>query len=82
MSLPRYIKFFKENRTEKQALDLYKLRIKDSNDIYKKFSKNFLFRKCPVCGFNKKLDLEKFNKRYILCNICFYCNFYFILFLL
>jgi 2-polyprenyl-3-methyl-5-hydroxy-6-metoxy-1,4-benzoquinol methylase len=73
MSLPRYIKFFKENRTEKQALDLYKLRIKDSNDIYKKFSKNFLFRKCPVCGFNKKLDLEKFNKRYGVVS-CIKCN--------
>ncbi len=73
MSFPRYIKFFKENRTKKQALDLYKLRIKDSNDIYKKFSKNFFFRNCPVCGFDKDIKIEKFNKRYTVVN-CVKCN--------
>ena len=70
--LPKYTDFFKENRSFEQALNLYKLRIAASNEIYKKFSKNFILRNCPICNFNEALNLPKFNKKYgvVCCNKC------------
>ena len=71
--LPKYTNFFKENRSFKQAYILYKLRIDGSNEIYKKFSKDFILRDCPICGFNEAFNLTKFNKKYgVKC--CKKCN--------
>lgn len=71
--LIKYTDFFKENRSFKTALILHKLRIEASNEIYKKFSKNFILRNCPICNFNEALNLPKFNKKYgVVC--CKKCN--------
>jgi len=69
---PKYFEFFKENRNKKQSLKIFKLRIKDSNEIYKKFSKDFYVRACPICGFNKSEKQKKFNNRYgvVSCKKC------------
>tara|TARA_B100000035_G_C21034556_1_gene570163 strand:+ start:1917 stop:2972 length:1056 start_codon:yes stop_codon:yes gene_type:complete len=73
---PKYISFLKENRTKEEALEIYKQRISDSSEIYKKFSNSFLLRSCPICGSKKFKEIDKFNNEYGVarctnCNSCY-----------
>lgn len=62
--IPDYISFLKENRTKSQAEEIYKQRIKDSEEVFNKFSSEFIYRNCPVCGEQEYSSLEKFNSQY------------------
>ena len=70
--IPSYISFLKENRTKSQAEEIYNQRIKDSKEIFKRFSDVFIERVCPVCGEQEFTELEKFNGQYgvVSCNKC------------
>ena len=61
-SIPRYVSFLKENRTKKQAIKIYNQRIKDSSEVFKKYSSSFYKRSCPICGNTKTKKETKFNK--------------------
>ena len=61
---PSYISFLKENRTKSQAEEIYNQRIKDSEEVFNKFSVEFIDRVCPVCGGQEYTALEKFNGQY------------------
>jgi 2-polyprenyl-3-methyl-5-hydroxy-6-metoxy-1,4-benzoquinol methylase len=61
---PSYISFLKENRTKSQAEAIYNQRIKDSEEVFNKFSDEFIERVCPVCGEQEYTPLEKFNGQY------------------
>ena len=62
--LPKYISFLKENRTKEQAEEIFKQRIKDSEEVYKKFSNDFIERECPICSETDYIECEKFNGQY------------------
>lgn len=62
--IPDYISFLKENRTKSQAEEIYNQRIKDSEEVFNKFSSEFINRVCPVCGEHEYSALEKFNGQY------------------
>lgn len=62
--LPNYISFLKENRTKEQAEAIYNQRIKDSEEVYKKFFNDFIERECPICGETEYIECEKFNGQY------------------
>ena len=68
--LPKYISFLKENRTRDQAVDIYKQRIKDSEEIFDKFSENFVERECPICGETSFNEVESFNDQYGVVECC------------
>ena len=70
--IPSYISFLKENRTKAQAEVIYNQRIKDSEEVFKKFSDQFIERVCPVCGEQESSELAKFNGQYgvVSCNKC------------
>lgn len=61
---PNYISFLAENRTKPQAEKIYNQRIKDSEEVFEKFSDEFVERPCPVCGEQEYTTLEKFNQQY------------------
>jgi 2-polyprenyl-3-methyl-5-hydroxy-6-metoxy-1,4-benzoquinol methylase len=63
-SIPRYVSFLKENRTKKQAIKIYNQRIKDSSEVFKKYSSSFYKRSCPICGNTKTKKETKFNNQY------------------
>lgn len=69
---PNYISFLKENRTKEQAEEIFIQRIKDSEEVYRKFSKNFIERECPICGETDYIECEKFNDQYgvVSCSKC------------
>ena len=71
-TLPHYISFLKENRTKEQALEIFNQRIKDSIEVYNKFSEEFVKRDCPICGSVHYRELEKFNEQYgvVECSKC------------
>ena len=62
--LPSYISFLKENRTKEQAEAIYNQRIKDSEEVFKKFFNDFYERECPICGETEYIECEKFNGQY------------------
>ena len=62
--IPSYVSFLKENRTKEQAEEIFKQRIKDSEEVYKKFSNQFIKRVCPFCGEPEYNECEKFNGQY------------------
>jgi len=70
--IPSYISFLKENRTKSQAEEIYNQRIKDSEEVFKRFSDKFIERACPICGDQESTELEKFNGMYRVtsCNKC------------
>ena len=70
--IPGYISFLKENRTKAQAEEIYNQRIKDSEEVFEKFSGQFIERVCPVCGEQESSELTKFNGQYgvVSCNKC------------
>jgi len=76
-SSPKYISFLKENRTKKQAVEIYDQRIKDSSDVYERFSADFYTRDCPVCGSDHHYDEEKFNGQYGVVT-CYKCKSMFV----
>ena len=41
-TLPSYISFLKDNRTKSQAEEIYIQRIKDSEEVFNKFSDEFI----------------------------------------
>lgn len=63
-NIPSYISFLKENRTRSQAEEIYAQRIKDSEEVFNKFSDEFIERVCPACGEQEYTQLEKFNGQY------------------
>lgn len=71
-TLPEYISFLKENRTRDQATEIYDQRIIDSIEIFEKFSDEFFYRDCPVCGDPHYENLDKFNGQYgvVRCSKC------------
>ena len=71
--IPSYISFLKENRTKSQAEEIYNQRIKDSEEVFNKFSNEFINRVCPVCGEQKYASLEKFNGQYSVVS-CVKCS--------
>jgi len=62
--IPPYVSFFKENRTRAQAVEMYRQRIENSEEIYKKFSREFEIRACPICGEDESIPIDKFNDQY------------------
>jgi len=62
--LPLYKSFLKENRTRAQAEEIFLQRIKDSIEVFNKFSNNFYKRACPICGEHQFDELEKFHDTY------------------
>jgi len=70
--IPSYISFLKENRTKSQAEEIHNQRIKDSEEIFKRFSDEFIERVCPICGEQGSTELAKFNGQYGVasCNKC------------
>jgi len=63
-NIPSYISIFKENRTKAQAEEIYNQRIRDSEEVYRKFSNDFFERDCPVCGAIEYNELKRFNQQY------------------
>ena len=61
---PNYISFLEENRTKEQAEEIFIQRIKDSEEVYKKFSNDFIERECPICSETDYIECEKFNGQY------------------
>lgn len=65
--------FVGQNRSEEQAIEIYKQRIKDSEEVFNLFSSEFRERDCPVCGAAIKEKLDKFNNQYEISR-CRSCN--------
>lgn len=69
---PDYVSFLKQNRTIEQATQIYDQRIKDADEVFRKFSNTFHNRDCPVCGDSEKRDLQTFHNSYGIseCHSC------------
>ena len=70
--IPKYISFLRENRTKGEAVKIYNQRLKDSKEVFKKFSSSFYKRSCPVCGNSETQKEKKFNNQYNISR-CKYC---------
>lgn len=59
-------------RSISDAEKLYNQRIEDSLTIYNKYNKEFIIRKCYICGSDNYTNLEKFHEKYriVKCDIC------------
>lgn len=67
-----YIDFFQHNRTAEQTDTLYSQRIKDAQEVHKKFSSSFQERSCPICGGENFDQQEDFINLYsvVKCRTC------------
>ena len=67
-----YVSFLKENRSKSQSYEIFKQRILDSREVYEKFSDDFIFRDCPICGSDQFYRMEPFDERYGIakCSSC------------
>lgn len=68
--LPKYISFFKENRTATEAQAIYNQRVQDSREVFEKFSSEFYSRPCPICGSHEYTEEEKFDGNYGVAKCC------------
>jgi len=69
---PNYISFLQTNRTKEQAEEIFNQRIKDSKEVFNKFSLSFSERVCPTCGNSESKELTPFHDSYgvVQCNFC------------
>lgn len=67
----KYTKF-SENRTIEEGRKIFESRINDAKIIYDKFSQDFQYRPCPICGKDDYTNLEKFIDLYDVskCKVC------------
>jgi len=68
----KYVDFIKANRSEEQAEMIYSQRIKDAQEVHRKFSSSFEHRSCPICGGSKVDKQEDFIDLYsiVKCRTC------------
>lgn len=69
----KYYSFLNENRSHEEALSIYRQRIEDANEIFDRYSSNFISLSCPVCSFEKYMDLEPFHNKYLIAR-CVRCG--------
>ncbi len=61
---------FSQNRSSKEAKNIYEQRIKDAINIFQKYNNSFSIRNCPFCDSSDFHDAEKFHECYgvSICN--------------
>jgi 2-polyprenyl-6-hydroxyphenyl methylase / 3-demethylubiquinone-9 3-methyltransferase len=67
-----FYSFENNNRTYAQALDIYRARIIDAEEVFSKFSHLFTDRNCPYCGSNRHTKHDLFHNKYKIdkCSTC------------
>lgn len=63
---------FDKNRSVEESAAIFEQRVFDAKSIYNKYSSEFVFRPCPVCGSEEYEFLEKFHDTYQVsrCSCC------------
>jgi len=68
---------FSQNRSSKEAKNIYDQRIKDAINIFQKHNHSFSIRNCPFCDSSSFRNAEKFHECYGV-SICNRCSSYFV----
>ena len=68
----RYYSLSSHNRSYSEAIHIYEARIRDSKEIFEKFSDSFIERECPYCGSSRSTKHDLFYESYNIdkCTSC------------
>ena len=59
-----YYSLSSHNRSYSEAVDIYEARIRDSKEVFEKFSNSFIERECPYCGSDRSVNHDLFDGNY------------------
>jgi len=60
----KYYSLSSHNRSYSEAVDIYEARIRDSKEVFEKFSNSFIERECPYCGSDRSVNHDLFDGNY------------------